>query len=392
MNPRLLVLALGTFAIGTGSFVFAGLLEGVALELGVSVATAGHLVTVFAVTYAVSSPVLVTLTGRVERKRLLVAAMAVFVAGNLASVVAPTFVLLLASRVVAAFGAAVFTPTAAATASMIAAPGARGRALSVVTGGLTVAFVVGIPLGSLIGTYSSWRMTFVMVGLIGLAAAVGVRFLLPEIENPPVVGFRERVDTLRQPAIVAALVFTAFALMGGFVVFTYISPLLTEITGFGGAGVSGMLLLFGIAALIGNSLGGYGADHVSYGRLMAAVVVVLAISLVSFSLLVPLSGSAAAVFGVSAALVGWGVAGFAVNPLQQYRVVQLAATTRNVALSLNASAIYLGQGVGAGLGALALDLGSFGSLGWTGALCTLAALAVLFIGTRVGEPEPAPEA
>lgn len=392
MNPRLLVLALGTFAIGTGSFVFAGLLEGVALELGVSVATAGHLVTVFAVTYAVSSPVLVTLTGRVERKRLLVAAMAVFVAGNLASVVAPTFVLLLASRVVAAFGAAVFTPTAAATASMIAAPGARGRALSVVTGGLTVAFVVGIPLGSLIGTYSSWRMTFVMVGLIGLAAAVGVRFLLPEIENPPVVGFRERVDTLRQPAIVAALVFTAFALMGGFVVFTYISPLLTEITGFGGAGVSGMLLLFGIAALIGNSLGGYGADHVSYGRLMAAVVVVLTISLVAFSLLVPISGSAAAVFGVSAALVGWGVAGFAVNPLQQYRVVQLAATTRNVALSLNASAIYLGQGVGAGLGALALDLGSFGSLGWTGALCTLAALAVLFIGTRVGEPEPAPEA
>lgn len=392
MNPRLLVLALGTFAIGTGSFVFAGLLEGVAAELGVSVATAGHLVTVFAVTYAVSSPVLVTLTGRVERKRLLVAAMAVFVAGNLASVVAPTFGSLLASRVVAAFGAAVFTPTAAATASTIAPPEARGRALSVVTGGLTVAFVVGIPLGSLIGTYSGWRMTFVMVGLIGLVAAVGVRFLLPEIESPPVVGFRERVDTLRQPAVVAALTLTAFALMGGFVVFTYISPLLARITGFGGAGVSGMLFLFGIAALVGNSLGGYGADHVGYGRLMAAVVVSLTISLVAFSFLVPFSGSAGAVFGVSAALVGWGIAGFAVVPLQQYRVVQLAPYTRNVALSLNASAIYLGQGVGAGLGALALELGSLGTLGWTGALCSLAALAVLFIGTRVGKPEPAPEA
>lgn len=392
MNPRLLVLALGTFAIGTGSFVFAGLLEGVARNLGVSVATAGHLVTVFAVTYAVSSPVLVTLTGRVERKRLLVAAMTLFVAGNLASVVAPTFVTLLASRIVAAFGAAVFTPTAAATASTIAPPEARGRALSVVTGGLTVAFVVGIPLGSLIGTYSGWRMTFVMVGLIGIGAAVGVRFLLPEIESPPVVGVRERVDTLRQPAVLAALVFTAFALMGGFVVFTYISPLLARITGFGGAGVSGMLLLFGIAALVGNSLGGYGADNVSYGRLMGVIVVSLTVSLVAFSLLVPFSGSAGAVAGVSVALVGWGIAGFAVNPLQQYRVVQLAACTRNVALSLNASAIYLGQGVGAGLGALALDLGSFRTLGWTGALCTLAALAVLFIGTRVGEPEPVPEA
>ena len=390
MNHRLLALALGTFAIGTGSFVFAGLLEGVAADLSVSVATAGHLVTVFAITYAVSSPVLATLTGNVGRKRLLVSAMVLFVAGNLASVVAPTFELLLASRVTAAIGAAVFTPAAAAVASSIAPPEARGRALSVVTGGLTVAFVAGIPLGSLIGTYSSWRMTFVMVGVLGVVAALGVRFLLPPVENPPVVGFQERVDILKQPVVVAALLFTFIGLMGGFVVFTYISPLLAQITGFGGAGVSGMLLLFGCAALVGNSLGGYGADHVAYGRLMAAIVVTLTLSLFAFSLLVGASGSGAAVLGVSAALVGWGIAGFALNPLQQYRVVQLAACTRNVALSLNASAIYLGQGAGAFLGALALDLGSLASLGWTGALCTLLSLVVLLFGTRAKRSGVAP--
>ena len=391
MNRRLLTLALGTFAIGTGSFVFAGLLEGVAGDLSVSVATAGHLVTVFAVTYAVCSPVLATLTGNVGRRRLLVAAMALFVAGNLVCVISPSFGVLLASRVVAAVGAAVFTPTAAAVASSLAPPEARGRALSVVTGGLTVAFVAGIPLGSLIGTYSNWRITFVMVGVLGVIAALGVRYLLPDVENPPVVGLRERVDTLRQPAVVAALLFTFVALMGGFVVFTYISPLLAEITGFGGRGVSGMLLLFGTAAMAGNTLGGYGADHVGYGRLMAAIVVALTLSLLAFSLLVRISGSAPALLGVSAALVGWGVAGFALNPLQQYRVVQLAGCTRNVALSLNASAIYLGQGVGAFLGALALDLGSLASLGWTGALCTLVSLAVLMVGTRAKGPEVAPE-
>lgn len=389
MNNRLLALALGTFAIGTGSFVFAGLLEGVARDLSVSVATAGHLVTVFAVTYAVSSPVLAAFTGNVGRKRLLVAAMSLFVAGNLVSVISPSFELLLASRVAAAAGAAVFTPTAAAVASSIAPPEARGRALSVVTGGLTVAFVAGIPLGSLIGTYSSWRMTFVMVGALGVIAAFGVRYLLPHVENPPVVSLRERVDTLRQPAVGAALLFTFISLMGGFVVFTYISPLLTEITGFGGAGVSGMLLLFGSAAMVGNSLGGYGADHVRYGRLMAAIVVALTISLLAFSLLVRIPGSGTAVLGVSAALVGWGTAGFALNPLQQYRVVQLAECTRNVALSLNASAIYLGQGAGAFLGALALDLGSLGSLGWTGALCTFLSLAVLALGRRSRSPEVA---
>lgn len=385
------MLALGTFAIGTGSFVFAGLLEGVAAELSVSVATAGHLVTAFALTYALASPVLVTLSGNLARKRLLVAAMMLFALANLLSVVAPNFGLLLASRVLAACGAAVFTPTAAAVASDLAPPEERGRAISTITGGLTVAFVVGIPLGSLIGTFSSWRMTFVMVGALGLLAALGVRSLLPRLENPPVVGMRERVDTLRRPAVLAALVFTFFGLAGGFVVFTYISPLLAEITGFGGAGVSGMLLLFGLAALAGNSLGGYGADHVPYGRLMAAIVVVLALSLLAFSLLVPLSGSPAAVLGVSAALIGWGIAGFALNPLQQYRVASLASCTRNVALSLNASAIYLGQGAGAALGAIALDLGSLATLGLTGALCTSVALIVLRIGTRSPQPEPAPK-
>ncbi len=179
--------------------------------------------------------------------------------------------------------------------------------------------------------------------------------------------------------------------MGGFVVFTYVSPLLAEITGFGGAGVSGLLFLFGIAALLGNWLGGYGADHIGYARLMAAILALLSLSLLGFSLLVASSGTALAVPGTLAALALWGVAGFALNPLQQYRVSQLAPSTRNVALSLNASAIYLGQGIGAGLGALALGYGSLATLGWTGSLCALAALALLLLTSRTTRPDVAPE-
>lgn len=390
MKPRLLVLALGTFAIGTGSFVFAGLLEGVASELSVSVGTAGNLVTVFAVTYAVASPVLATLTGGVAPRKVLVAAMAVFAAANAAAVFAPTFGLLLACRMVAACGAAVFTPTALAVAAGLAPPEERGRSISTITGGLTVSFVIGIPLGSIIGTYSGWRMTFVMVAALGVVAMLGVR-ALPVVGAPPVVGLRERVEALRQPAVVAALGLTTLGLMGGFVVFTYVSPLLAEITGFGGAGVSGLLFLFGVAALFGNWLGGYGADHVGYARLMAAILALLSLSLLGFSLLVASAGTAIALPGTLAALALWGVAGFALNPLQQYRVAGLAPDTRNVALSLNASAIYLGQGVGAGLGALALGRGSLATLGWTGSLCALAALALLLLTTRAERPQVAPE-
>ena len=390
MRLRLLVLALGTFAIGTGSFVFAGLLEGVAGDLSVSVGTAGNLVTVFAVTYAVVSPILVTLTGSVAPRKILFAAMAVFAAANLAAVFAPTFGLLLACRMLAACGAAVFTPTALAVAAGLSPPEERGRSISTITGGLTVSFVVGIPLGSIIGTYAGWRMTFVMVAALGVVAMLGVR-ALPDVEAPPVVGLKERVDALGQPAVLAALGLTTLGLMGGFVVFTYVSPLLAEITGFGGAGVSGLLFLFGVAALLGNWLGGYGADHIGYARLMAAILALLSLSLLGFSLLVASSETALALPGTVAALALWGVAGFALNPLQQYRVSQLAPSTRNVALSLNASAIYLGQGIGAGLGALALANGSLQTLGWTGSLCALAALALLLLTSRAKRPEVASE-
>ena len=390
MRLRLLVLALGTFAIGTGSFVFAGLLEGVAGDLSVSVGTAGNLVTVFAVTYAVVSPILVTLTGSVAPRKILFAAMAVFAAANLAAVFAPTFGLLLACRMLAACGAAVFTPTALAVAAGLSPPGERGRSISTITGGLTVSFVVGIPLGSIIGTYAGWRMTFVMVAALGVVAMLGVR-ALPDGEAPSVVGLRERVDARGQPAVLAALGLTTLGLMGGFVVFTYVSPLLAEITGFGGAGVSGLLFLFGVAALLGNWLGGYGADHIGYARLMAAILALLSLSLLGFSLLVASSETALALPGTVAALALWGVAGFALNPLQQYRVSQLAPSTRNVALSLNASAIYLGQGIGAGLGALALANGSLQTLGWTGSLCALAALALLLLTSRAKRPEVASE-
>ncbi|HEX5974105.1 MAG TPA: MFS transporter, partial [Rubrobacteraceae bacterium] len=337
--------------------------------------------------YAVSSPVLVTLVGSAAPRRVLVAAMAVFVLGNTAAVAAPTFGLLVLCRILAACGAAVFTPTALAVAAGLASPQERGRSLSVVTGGITISFVIGIPLGSIIGTYSGWRMTFVMVAVLGVIALLGIRALLPDVESPPVVGFRDRVDALGRPAVLIALCLTTLGLMGAFVVFTYVGPLLARITGFGGAGVSGLLFLFGVAAIFGNSLGGRGADRFAYARLMTVILILLSLALLGFSALVMLSGSALAFGGTLAVLALWGVAGFALVPLQQYRVVQLAPQTRNVALSLNASAIYLGQGAGAGLGALALGYGSLATLGWTGSLCILAALAVLLLTSREKRPD-----
>ena len=157
MDLRLLVLALGTFAIGTGSFVFAGLLGDVAEDLSVSLSNAGQLITLYAIVYAVGSPVLVTLTDAVTRRWLLIFSLTVFAGANVAAVMLSSFGPLLASRVVAACAAAVFTPTTAVVAASMAAPEKRGRALATVTGGLTIAFAFEIPLGTLVGEYFGWR-------------------------------------------------------------------------------------------------------------------------------------------------------------------------------------------------------------------------------------------
>ncbi len=384
MDLRLLVLALGTFAIGTGSFVFAGLLGSVADDLSVSVASAGQLITVYAIVYAVSSPILVTITSGVERRRLLILSLAVFAVANVAALVLSSYGPLLASRVVAAFAAGIFTPTTAIVAVSLAPPEKRGRALATVTGGLTIAFAFGIPLGTLVGDYFGWRAAFVLVGVLGAVALIGIVALLPEIENPPPVSLRERLEAVKQPAVLAALSLTAIGLGAGFVVFTYIGPLMGELTGFGGRGTSVMLLLFGLAGVAGNVVGGYGADRWRYGRSLAVIFVVLTLSLLAFSLLAPVAGTSLAVVGAGVALVAWSVAGWAITPFQQYRLIELSPRQGNIVLSLNASAIYLGQGIGAGLGALAISYGSLNSLGWVAALYAAAGLIVLLLSSLTG--------
>jgi MFS transporter, DHA1 family, inner membrane transport protein len=388
LDLRLLGLASGTFAIGTGSFVFAGLLGGVAEDLSVSVATAGQLITLYAVVYAVGSPVLVTITNRIMRRRLLILSLAIFAAANVAAVAIPSFGPLLASRVVAACAAAVFTPTSAAVAAALAPLEKRGQALAVVTGGLTIAFAFGIPLGTLVGDYFGWRAAFVLVGVLGTVGVLGIGAVLPEVENPPPVSLRERLGAVGQPAVFATLSLTVIGLGCGFVVFTYIGPLLSDLTGFGGMGVSAMLLLFGVAAIAGNALGGYGADRWGYGRSLGVIFATLTLSLLAFSLLTPVAGSSLAVAGTGVALVVWSVAGWALTPFQQYRLIDLAPRTQNVVLSLNASSIYLGQGIGAGLGSLAILYGSLASLGWVAALWAATGLLVLLLGTRRTAPKP----
>ena len=375
---RLLTLSMGSFAVGTGAYVVAGVLVDISEDLSVSVATAGLLVTIFALTFAVASPVLVAATSSVSRRRLIVGALVGFALANIAAAFVSSFSLLLLVRVFAALGAAVFTPVASAFAASLASPGMRGRALSVRTIGSTVAFLVGIPIGTVISGYYGWRITFMLVAALAAVAALGARALLPDVETSAGGTFLSHLGVVRSDAIVGVLGLTVLALMASFVVLTYVRPLLENLTGFGTEGIGLMLAIFGLASIPGTLLGGYAADRWGYRISITVMLAVLSASLLSFSFLFAVeAGSILVILATVVILVAWSIATFAQFPLQQYRLIGVAPQEQSSVLSLNASAIQAGQGMGAGFGALILNYGSLASLGWGGALCTLVALVVL---------------
>lgn len=385
LNLRVLVLALATFAIGTGTFIVAGLLGGVARDLSIPIGSAGHLVTVFAVAYAVLSPFLVAATNRVARRRLLVTALVLFAGANVAAALAPTFSLLLLTRVAAAGFAAVCTPVALATAAHMAPPNRKGRALSVTIGGISVAWVVGVPLGAVIADHFGWRMSFALAAALALMAAAGVGLLLPTVSNQASAGsLFSRLAVVGRPVVLATLTVTLLAMVAGFSVLTYIRPLLEELTGLGGEGIGLMLLSFGLAGVVGSTLGGYGADRWGYRATVIPMLVALGFSLLSFSLLSALDvGSLFAIVGAGIALIAWGAVVFAFVPVQQHHLISVAPDEQSGVLSLNSSAVYVGQGLGAGLGSLTLGQLSLEALGYAGALLAALPLIVLLLASRL---------
>jgi predicted MFS family arabinose efflux permease len=382
MRFRLLLLALGTFAIGTDGFVIAGILPSIAHDLSISLALAGFLVTAFSIAYAIGSPVLAALTGSIARKRLLLLALSVFILANVLAAVANSFLLLIIARMIAALSAALYTPSALTVAALLAPKERRGQALSLVTAGLTIATVVGIPLGILISTQLSWRGTLLLVALLGMIAFIGILTLFPSVANPPAMSLSKKLAPLRQPAILITFVNLMVWVIGGFTVYTYLSSFLEHLTHLEGASISVMFLLFGAAGVIGNMIGGYGADHWGAVRTMVSGLPVLAAAYFALPLV---SGS---FWGMACVVVVWGMAGWVLLPPLQHRLITLAPKAIDVVLSLNGSVQYLGVGIGAAVGALVVQYFSLSALGWVGGTFELLALIILTLSAWLFRSAP----
>ncbi|MQY04727.1 MFS transporter [Actinomadura macrotermitis] len=384
MRSRLLALAAGTFAIGVDAFVTAGLVAPVARDLDVSPSAAGQLVTVFALSYAVLSPVLAAATARFSRRPVLLAALALFVLGNVATALAPSYPLVLATRVVAAAGASMYTPNAAAVAAALAPPERRGRAMAAVMAGLTVANAIGVPLGTWVGGALGWRATLWLVAGLGAAALAGVALVVPDLRLPVPDGLRRRFAPLADRRVAAMLGLIMLLFAGFYALYTYLGPVLAPATGGDGGRLAVALWVFGTVSIGANLVGGRLADglhpdRVRIGALAAFAVVVALVPLVRDDYAVTLLW--AAVFGVPSWL--------------QYAthlrlLVELAPGATPLLMGLNASAQYVGMGLGGALGGIALGAWGPASLGWPAAALVLGALAVTVATRRPRVPEPVP--
>ncbi|MDQ3403961.1 MAG: MFS transporter [Actinomycetota bacterium] len=360
----LLILAIGTFIVGTDGFVLNGLLPDIARDLDVSEAAAGQLATIFAITYAIASPVIAGATGTWDRKILLIGGMGLFTIGMVGQAIGATYLIVAVARVLAAIGAAAFQSTAYVVAGALSPPERRGRALSTVAAGMSVSMVLGVPLGVYMGQWTSWRTTMWLIAAVGVV--VGLVVLRVPSVRVPAVALRDRLRTAVQPAVTVVLLITVLAAVGSFAVFVYI-PLIVAPSATGAALVW-VLAVAGVGQVLGNSLTGSGTDRFGSHRMRLVSLGGSVVTLLSLNLAAP---------SLWSNLVAWLAFGTFTGMLmvaQQHRLLSVAPQASIVALGLNGSAIYLGSGIGALVGGAVL---SGWGVGWLSPIAGAAAAAAL---------------
>ncbi|WP_371483129.1 MFS transporter [Kitasatospora sp. NBC_00315] len=373
MPLALLALAIGAFGIGTTEFVIMGLLPQVAGDFGVSIPTAGWLVTGYALGVLLGAPVMTVLGTKVSRKRMLMLLMVLFVIGNVLSAVAPVFGVMVVGRLVASLAHGAFFGIGSVVAAGLVPPARKAGAIAMMFTGLTVANVVGVPLGTYVGQSMGWRATFFIVAGLGVLGLVGIARLVPEIPRPEGVRLRHELAAFRNVQVLLAMAMTVLGFGGVFAAVTYISPMMTEVAGFADSSVTWLLVLFGLGMVGGNLVGGRFADR--------ALMPLLYVTLGSLALVLALfTVTAHDKFAAAVTITLIGALGFATVPPLQKRVLDQAAGAPTLASAVNIGAFNLGNAIAALIGGMVISAGfGYTAPDWVGAALAASALLLALV-------------
>lgn len=368
LNPGLIALSIGAFGIGVTEFAPMGLLPVIATGLGVSIPAAGLLISAYALGVGVGAPIMTLTTGTMRRRRLLILLAGIFTAGNVLAAVSHSYALFMLARVITSFNHGAFFGVGSVVAASLVPPGRQAGAVAAMFMGLTIANVVGVPLATWAGEHLGWHASFWGIAGLGVLTMVSLRLTLPDAPPPEAADAMAELRVLVRPRVLGALALTVVGSSAMFTVFTYVVPMLRDVTHASLGFVTAMLVTYGLGLTVGNWLGGRFADR-SVDRTLMVTLAALSIVLVAFAALMSQAWPTAVLVFL------WGVASFALIPPLQVRVMQAAHDAPNLASSVNIGAFNLGNAIGAALGGgvIAAGLG-YPAVALAGAACSLVGL------------------
>ncbi|SEN66329.1 MFS transporter [Paenibacillus sp. OK076] len=375
---KIYVLALVSFLVGTSEYVIAGILDRISDTMNISLIAAGQLITIFSLVYALGTPIIIALTSRMDRRKLLLYFLGLFVAGNVLAYLLPGYGLFIAARILMALGAGVVVVTALTVAAKIAPAGKQASSIATVITGFTASLIVGVPLGRMVAAAWDWKLIFAGIAILGVLAMIVIASTIPPSEGEAPVPLKKQLALLKQPRIGFALLVSFFWLGGYSIAYTYISPYLVTVAGMNETVLSSALLAFGIASLIGSKSGGFSADRMGVKR---TLILGMALHVVSLLMLNITAHSGVIVFIV---LILWSFSAWSSGPTQQYNLVTLAPESSGIMLSLNSSVMQLAMAAGAGIGGIAVSAVSLSSITWIGAAGVVIAMIIIIFAYRPG--------
>ncbi|MFE4706701.1 MFS transporter [Peribacillus simplex] len=349
MDKRVYLLAIVSFVVGMVELIIGGLLDIVANDLDVSLGQAGFLMTVFSLAFALAAPILLSVTQRVERKRLTLITLVIFLLGNVIAILSPYYSILLFGRIIAASSGSLLIALCLTMVPNIVTEQYRARAIGIVFMGVSASLVLGVPIGLMLGNAFGWRAPFIMISILTLVSMAGVFFFLESMAPKPSIPIRRQLRTLKNRKILFAQATSFVMLTGHLTLYGYLTPFLKMKLGLDGTWVSIVYLIFGIAAVVGGGIGGFLADRFGSKRTIISVIIFFAVSMLS----IPYTTFSLPLFLIL--MVIWSMLSWAITPAMQSYLIELSPETSDIQQTLNNSAVHVGIAFGSFIGGIVIE-------------------------------------
>lgn len=373
MDKRVYLLTIIAFVVGMVELIIGGILDLIAIDLDITLGEAGQLISIFSLAFAISAPILLVLTARIERKRLTLVSLLIFLVGNSIVLFSTSYAMLLIARIVSAASGSLLVVLSITLASSIVQKKFIGRAIGIVVMGISGSLVLGVPIGLMLGNSFGWRAPFVLICLLTLFMTLFLYLFMKPIEATKTIALKEQLATLKNRKILFAHLTTFLFLTGHIVLYAYFTPFLKQVVGIGESWISIVYLLFGISAVAGGGVGGTITDRFGSKRVMVTVIILFAFTL----LLIPYTTFSFIVF--LCVMVVWGTLSWAITPAVQSFLISASPQTAAIQQSLNNSALHFGIAFGSFIGGIAIERVSVAHHATIGGLFVLVALGTAFV-------------